>query len=451
MSLQNRHAANFLRAAGPVSSYQEYNAADEASENDQNPTNDTSRHQSQTLESQALESIQDPAVAGDSGVVPDAICSILEKIDDMEKRISHGWQQEQARRANEEASMEDVAADQNLLLPEHSGSAAALSPKQLSARSAVPSLHRSTLSPGKAPMSPGDLQIRIEDTDAAMGSDSQATVPLSAREAWSNAQEALSPSVLASDTPRNWEEHALELQEQLAAVHLQAQLDREALEAQLQDSQAQLMQERVLRGSDAPAARDSAGGFAQPAVVSKRCEVFASVVCCHLIDNAHARRMWRSGLLCACPNREGYFPILERLPALHWDGSFTAAPGSVLIRVCCSSADSKEGAAAAPTADDASALVSEAQDSVKRLEEVVSTRLEPLVSHIAGMKRRMLSAQEEAGMLRGEVRTAESRQQELEVRSHPSVTPQPHLSHPSATPQILFTAVRWCSCPGAFW
>ena len=119
----------------------------------------------------------------------------------------------------------------------------------------------------------------MEDTDAAMGSDSQATVPLSAREAWSNAQEPLSPSVLASDTPRNWEEHALDLQEQLAAAQLQAQLDREALEAQLRESQAQLTQERVQRCSQSPAARDSAGGVVQPSVAPNRYGLFASVAC----------------------------------------------------------------------------------------------------------------------------------------------------------------------------
>jgi hypothetical protein len=39
-------------------------------------------------------------------------------------------------------------------------------------------------------------------------------------------------------------------------------------------------------------------------------------------------------------------------------------------------------------------MVSEAQASIKRLEDVVSTRLEPLVTHIAGMQGRPHLAQQ---------------------------------------------------------
>lgn len=71
---------------------------------------------------------------------------------------------------------------------------------------------------------------------------------------------------------------------------------------------------------------------------------------------------------------------------------------------------------AEPTSDDAAVLVSQAQHSVNKLEEVVSARLESLVTHTADMKGRMEAAQDEARVLREEVQTAESRINALEVR-----------------------------------
>lgn len=248
-----------------MSSYQECTAADDATENDQNPTNDTSRHQSQILDSQALDSSVDAAVAGDSGVVPDAICSILDKIDDMEKHIACGWQEEQALRAHEEASFDDVASRKQIT-SEPSGTAAALSPQQLSVRSGLPSQ--------QPPQSPVDVRVRPEDPDAAMASSSQATLPpLSSRE-------PLSPSVAASET-RNWEEHALELQAQVAAAHLQAQQDREALETQLRELQSELQQEQLLRSHTptvAPAGV-STGDSLQTAGPHNKCVLLPIIIC----------------------------------------------------------------------------------------------------------------------------------------------------------------------------
>jgi hypothetical protein len=265
-------------ATGPVSSFQEYNAVEEVSENDQHPTNDPSRHQSQnlesrhlsqTLESHALESSQDHTGAGNSEVVPDAICSILDRIGDMEKRISCGWHEEQALRAHEEASLEDISIGNKWVVSEHSGTAVPQSPQQLSAWSAV--LSQKT-SPSHA-----DLGLRLEDSDIAMASSSQATMPpLSARAAYSHAQEPCSPSIAASETPRNWEEQALELQAQLAAAQLQAQLDREGLEAKVQELQARLQHESLLRGRESSAVRAAthASTVIQAAGLRNECVLF---------------------------------------------------------------------------------------------------------------------------------------------------------------------------------
>lgn len=180
-------------------------------------------------------------MTGDSGVVPDAICSFLNKIDDMEKRISCGWQEEQALRAHEEASLE-VVAGKKQLTAEHSGTAASTSSRQPSARSRT--------------ASPGPLRIHLESSEAALGSPAQVTLALSGGDA-GNTHEPGSPS--ACETPRNWEEHALELQEELAASQLQSQQDREAFESDLRDLQKQLQHERLLRRNAQAPALDNAG------------------------------------------------------------------------------------------------------------------------------------------------------------------------------------------------
>ena len=54
--------------------------------------------------------------------------------------------------------------------------------------------------------------------------------------------------------------------------------------------------------------------------------------------------------------------------------------------------------------------------AVAKVETLVHERLEPLVMHVGGMKRRMLSAQEEATALRTELATAQQRCTQLQVR-----------------------------------
>lgn len=62
--------------------------------------------------------------------------------------------------------------------------------------------------------------------------------------------------------------------------------------------------------------------------------------------------------------------------------------------------------------------------AVAKVEDMVRERLEPLSMHVAGMKRRMLSAQEEATGLRGELSSAQQRCKQLQVR-----VPMPRLLH----------------------
>lgn len=70
--------------------------------------------------------------------------------------------------------------------------------------------------------------------------------------------------------------------------------------------------------------------------------------------------------------------------------------------------------------------------AVAKVEDMVRERLEPLSMHVVGMKRRMLSAQEEATRLRGELSSAQQRCKQLQVRA-----PMPRLLHPGRMPDRL--------------
>jgi hypothetical protein len=68
------------------------------------------------------------------------------------------------------------------------------------------------------------------------------------------------------------------------------------------------------------------------------------------------------------------------------------------------------------------------QERAKILEELVGERMEPIARHIAGMKRRMVSAQEEAQELRLEMENMLKNKWIASITSQGSVLPELQLS-----------------------
>lgn len=66
---------------------------------------------------------------------------------------------------------------------------------------------------------------------------------------------------------------------------------------------------------------------------------------------------------------------------------------------------------------------------VASFEAMMHERLDPLTMHLTGMKRRMLSAQEEATSLRSELATAQQRCTQLQVRASTATLPHCPIAH----------------------